>query len=142
MAYNIFIIDSPYQIKSLYTTFANRLRKAKKKDISLEARYQFFSEFVSSGGLQLLYADTRALASVTRHWELTEDNVKVLEIFSHLWKENPRFFWEGHEADQNIIRRCINHLENIRKIEPIKRKVLLIMLSQEVQERQKQISTE
>ena len=42
-----------------------------------------------------------------------------------------------HHTNQNIFRRCFVDLERIREIDPLRRKVLLIILSQHVQEEQR-----
>lgn len=79
------------------------------------------------------------LTKITRNWALTEERVEALLLCSVLWSRCPQLFWDGDIPDQNIFRRCFVDLERIREIDPLRRKVLLIILSQRVQEEQRQL---
>ena len=104
----------------------------------MSERSQFFSNFKSPNGSQLNSSQIEYLVSVTAKWELEAEDIKVLQLCSLLWAEDPRLFWDGEKSDEDIIRRSFYDLERMREIDPTRRKILLVTLSREIEQEQRQ----
>lgn len=60
-----------------------------------------------------------------------------------MWEVYPQIFWYGKKPDSDEIIRCyFEDLERMREVDPIKRKVLLFMLAEDVENEQLRISRE
>lgn len=115
-----------------------KLRGQKRRDDSRPERFQFFADFKSPNGSQLDDSQIQRLVSITTKWELDKEDVKVLQLCSLLWAENPSLFWDGEKHHDNIIRRSFSDLERMREIDPTRRKILLVILSREIEHEQRQ----
>ncbi|KAH1334291.1 hypothetical protein KXX16_005939 [Aspergillus fumigatus] len=136
------ILESPNQIAALHRAFSKRLKRSKGSDTLSSEQHTFFTQFVSPDGGRLSDAQIHHLVSFTKFWELGEESVNDLKIRSLLWTARPELFWDGGTPDMNIIRRCYNDLERMTGVDPLKRKVLLVIFSQTVQEEQRRLREE
>lgn len=134
-------MESTDQIASLHRAFSKGLKQSKGSDI-LSSEQHTFTEFVSPDGGRLSDVQIHCLVSFTKFWELGEDSVNDLKIRSLLWTARPELFWNGGTPDMNIIHRCCNDLERMKEVDPLKQKVLLVILSQVVREEQRRLRFE
>lgn len=58
---------------------------------------------------------------------------------SLIWAEKPILFWDGLKQDDDIIRRLFYDLQKMEENNPAKGKILLVMLSHEIEDEQRQI---
>jgi hypothetical protein len=82
--------------------------------------------------------ETDALVSITKQWCLSTARVEVLKAFAKLWQMHPVLFW-FNVPDDNSTRRCIEELERTQETDPTRRKVSLVMLSQDVENEREHI---
>ncbi|KAJ5500615.1 hypothetical protein N7453_009666 [Penicillium expansum] len=128
----------PRQITALHQIFASNLKRTIRDDSALSERRSWFKNFSSQSGENLNEKQVNKLTNITKNWALSEERVEALLLCSVLWSSCPQLFWDGDIRERNIFRRCFVDLERIREIDPLRRKVLLIILSQHVQEEQRQ----
>jgi hypothetical protein len=136
------ILESPDQIQSLYRALAERLTRRKREDNSYSNRHTFFSEFRGSKGEHLCTTQVKDLVSLTRDWGLNIEDVERLSTCALIWSVTPEAFWIGDQPDKDLIQRCLNDLERINKVDPLKRKVILVTLSGEIEQERVRISNE
>lgn len=65
-----------------------------------------------------------------------------LEICANIWARAPWVFCEGEKPDSDVIRRCFNDLRRMEEVDIIRRKVLLVVLSRQVFQRQEELLSE
>ncbi|KKZ68306.1 hypothetical protein EMCG_01057 [[Emmonsia] crescens] len=65
---------------------------------------------------------------------LSKHQIQRLVLATEDWEvqEHPSLFWVCPATDTNIIQRCYSDLDRIRRVDPIRRKVLLILQYQSV----------
>jgi hypothetical protein len=108
------------------------------KKTRCDSQKKWFEEF-SKDGEKLSEQQVKSLAYITRDWKLGEKEILVLSICAKLWYEHPYLFCDGPRPVRNIILRCCNDLQRMRETDPTRRKVLLIILSGEVEREQHNI---
>lgn len=139
------IIQAPDQISALHDALSKRLnRRAKKQETetAFNKRRDWFRNFASRGGERLNGKGADALARITKDWELSENQINALLAYSTVWANCPEVFWHGGPPEQDILRNCFNDLERMREIDPLRRRILLITLSNQVQQYQRLICEE
>ncbi|KAL2786385.1 hypothetical protein BJX66DRAFT_32742 [Aspergillus keveii] len=136
------ILDSEDQILSLYNAFSRKLRKRKACNASSPGQFSWFEGYTSPEGGTLSKKQVGNLARITARWELKDEDIRDLKICLLLWKLAPHIFCDGERADLNVIRRCYNDLERMRAVDPTRRKVLLMLLSDMVEKEQKNLENE
>jgi hypothetical protein len=82
------------------------------------------------------------LSAITKNWALSKERVDALLSCTLVWSSCPALFWEGNTTDKDVFPRCFDDLEWIREVEPSRRKVLLIILSEYVQNEQRQMKND
>jgi hypothetical protein len=102
----------------------------------LKERENWFLNFSSTKGKKLKSTTANALARLTRNWDLSKEQIENLLVCSVLWAKHPGLFWTGGPSDENITRRCYNDLNSIDELFPLRRRILLVTLSQQVQQTQ------
>lgn len=137
------IIRSPDQIVALHAALGERLqrRTGKKSDLesAIKQRQNWFGSFRSSDNEPLRPKAVDALARITRDWGLFETQTNALLACSTLWASDPGLFWHGGPPDQDVLRSCYNDLERIHEIDPLRRRILMITLSNQVQQFQQKL---
>lgn len=132
------IILSPDQIGALHDALNKRLRRRRKKEHEIESalnkRRHWFQNFLSKSGERLKQKDVEELSRITKGWDLSESQVNALLACSTLWTSCPGLFWYGGSPDQNVLRSCFSDLERMSEVDPLRRRVLLITLSNQVQQ--------
>ncbi|KAE8146875.1 hypothetical protein BDV25DRAFT_161580 [Aspergillus avenaceus] len=131
------IIQSPDQMVSLKEAFSAFFRKSTAPDEQAIQRRNFFANFSSAHGA-LSSRETDTLVSLTKQWCLSTERVEVLKAFAKLWQIHPALFW-FNVPDDNSTRRCVEELERTQETDPTRRKVSLVMISQDVENEQKHI---
>ncbi|PYH46586.1 uncharacterized protein BP01DRAFT_364752 [Aspergillus saccharolyticus JOP 1030-1] len=91
----------------------------------------FYRDFQSADG-PLSTKQVESLTAVTKRWKLDKEYVQSLKTCAELWCKYPILFWLGL-PDKEPTRRCINELQRADQIDSTKRRVLLVMLSEEVE---------
>lgn len=137
------IIQSPDQIAALHTALGKRLQRRTGKDADTESalkkRQSWFRTFRSIDGQALRPEGADALACITKDWELCETQTNALLACSTLWASDPGLFWHGGQPDQVVLRSCYNDLERIHEVDPLRRRLLMITLSEQVQNFQEKL---
>ncbi|KAF4232207.1 hypothetical protein CNMCM8980_005043 [Aspergillus fumigatiaffinis] len=121
------ISQSEDQLLSLHRALVRKLGRPSRTDGLISERRDWFSSFVSHDKSKLSNDQVRALASVTKHWALSSDDIGCLKTCADLWAACPYLFCDGGKPDKDVIRRCYNDLERIEDIDSTRRKVLLVM---------------
>jgi hypothetical protein len=133
------ISESEDQLLSLHQALVKKLKRTSKSDASLIERQTWFSNFISHDQKRLSDGKAKELASVTRRWALTPAEIECIEALAGVWAKYPSLFCEGQAPDKEVIRRCYNDLERMEDHDLTRRKVLLVTLSRQVEERQSQL---
>ncbi|KAJ6003596.1 hypothetical protein N7522_006449 [Penicillium canescens] len=135
------IIQRPDQIVALHEAFSKKLKCKPKTDseLALNERENWFRNFSSIKGEKLKSKTAKTLAGLTRNWDLSTEQIEYLLVCSVLWAKSPGLFWTGAPPDGNITRRCYNDLEEIDELTPWRRRILLITLSRQVEQDQKNL---
>lgn len=130
------VLQSPDEISALYNVFASRLKDLSKKqraDTAFIHRYDWFRNFASQDGSRLEPKETNTLAQMTSCWELSDEQIEVLSACSIIWSKSPELFWYGASADENLIRRCYNDLRTMEDVDPLRRRIILMILAEHVE---------
>lgn len=133
------IIQRPDQILALHEAFRKKLKRKSKSldsDLALNERENWFQRFSSVKGEKLKPTAASALARITRNWGLSTEQIEYLLVCSVLWTKSPDLFWTNALREENITRRCYNDLNEIDELSPLRRRILLITLSKQVQQSQ------
>lgn len=133
------ILASPAHIAVLHQTFASNLRRPRRDDPASSDRRVWFRSFSTQQGHRLDEGQVNKLTSITKNWALPEERVDTLLSCSLLWSCCPALFWNGNPRERDVFRRCFEDLERIREIDPLRRKILLLILSERVQQEQHQM---
>lgn len=133
------ILQSPEKIAALHQTFASNLKRRAGDDLASHERRLWFQNFSSRLGDTLDEQQVRKLTTVTKNWALSDDKIDSLLSCSLLWSSYPTLFWDGSPPNTDVFRRCFDDLERIREIQPLRRRVLLVILSEHVQCEQKRM---
>jgi hypothetical protein len=83
-----------------------------------------------------------ALARITKGWELSTAQTNALLACSTLWVSSPELFWHGGPPDRDVLRSCYNDLARMHEVDPLRRRLLLVTLSDQVQKFQRTLSGE
>lgn len=130
------ILQSSDQVTALYFALNSRLKRLSKKrkpDPTYDKRHAWFQNFSSKDGVGLAPKDINTLSRITTCWELSEEQTKTLAACSVIWSKSPELFWHGDTADENLIRRCYNDLRRMEDVDPLRRRVILMILAQRLE---------
>lgn len=133
------ILASPAQIAALHQTFASNLKRPRRDDAASSDRHVWFQSFSTQQGHRLKEGQVNKLTAITKNWAFPEERVNTLLSCALLWYSCPALFWNGNPPNGDIFRRCFEDLERIREIDPLRRKILLVILSERVQQEQHQM---
>lgn len=82
---------------------------------------------------------TEKLTRLTKAWKLPETKITALLSYTILWAGFPELFWEGGGWGDNIFRHYLSDLWQLKEIDPLKRRLILIFLSECVEVRRKKM---
>ncbi|KAE8130870.1 hypothetical protein BDV38DRAFT_266025 [Aspergillus pseudotamarii] len=131
------ISESENQLLSLHRALVKKIKTPPKRDTSISERRTWFSNFISHDRKRLSDKDIDTLTSITKYWALSD--TRSLKVCAEIWATRPHSFCDGETPDNDVIRRCYNDLERMEDLDAIRRKVLLLILSRQVHQRQEQL---
>lgn len=133
------ILESPDSISALHRTFASHLKRTSRVDLSSQDRRQWFQRFSSQRENCFDDQQLDKLTAVTRNWALPDEKSDALVSCSLLWASSPHLFWQGQSPKSHMLQRCLDDLDRIKEIDPLRRKVILTILSECVSCEQEQM---
>lgn len=140
------IIRSPDQIRALHCALSKKLKRRTGKEREagsvFNKRRDWFRNFTSSGGERLEAKRVDILARITKNWSISVEQTKALLACSTLWASCPALFWHGSSPDESVIRNCYNDLERMCEVDPLRRRILLITLSDQIEQFQQALREE
>ena len=132
-------MTSPTNTAAIQKTLATHLQNPAKGDGDSYSRRLWFRNFRSRDGGGLTDTQADKLTTLTKNWALPENKITALLSCSILWVSCPALFWEGGRQGSNLLRRCVDDLERLEEIDPIKRRLILIVLSERVEQERKRM---
>ncbi|OJD24848.1 hypothetical protein ACJ73_03783 [Blastomyces percursus] len=130
------VCDSPDRGASLFKVVAAEINRQKNHRQSTE-REKFFQQFRWKGQ-SLSEVQVTSLAAATKNWELNDNDLEELKKSANTWASTPEKFFDSETTNLSgrleLIAFCFNDTEQIEEVNPTRRKINLIIMSEQIRQ--------
>lgn len=105
----------------------------------------WFKSFRSTKNGTLSDEQVARLASLTQHWALSPEDSESLARNARTWISDPTEFWGSTSHSMGLIQRCLSDVESLedrKKLNPIRRRIILIIVSERIQKETMRLQAE
>ncbi|PGG95171.1 hypothetical protein AJ80_10007, partial [Polytolypa hystricis UAMH7299] len=130
------ICGSPDRTTSLFKAVAAEIKR-QEAEKQLTARHLFFQRF-RWGKERLSDTQIASLTTITKDWELDDDDLEELKTSAETWTSHPEQYFTSEATNIGgrfgLLQLCHNDVQQIENTCPTRRKIDLIIISTEIHE--------